>query len=270
MMELAIVIPVFNQSRYTLMCLDSLRQTGVAESQILVIDNGSTDDTPACLARHPGVRVIQNPSNLGCGAAWSQGARAMPAQWTMLLNNDVLAPLGWLEGLRSFAEENGFDVVSPAVGNGEADYDFPAYARAFMQRMANVKRTGVASGVCFMVHRRVFEAVGHFDDELGGYADDEFFRRCRQAGFRLAITGRSFLHHFGSVTQKAIKASRGTPEASLDDRQYYRRKYRLTWLKRKRSHLQDQFRSVRWRLGERARYGCTLTFWREDGKFVWS
>ena len=41
------------------------------------------------------------------------------------------------------------------------------------------------------------------------------------------MTGRSFLHHFGSVTQKAIKAGMENPLASLGDRAYYRQKYSL-------------------------------------------
>ena len=48
-----------------------------------------------------------------------------------------------------------------------------------MERMAKVKRRGAASGVCFMVRRQVFEKAGLFDEDMriGGYEDDEFFRR---------------------------------------------------------------------------------------------
>jgi GT2 family glycosyltransferase len=270
-MDVAIVIPVFNQVHYTKMCLDSLRESGVQDSQIVVVDNGSTDDTPACLAARPGLRVIHNETNLGCGAAWNQGTKAMNGTWTVVLNNDVLAPRGWLEGLLSFAEEERYDVVSPAFGNGEDDYDVPAYAQTFMRKMAHVYRNGVAAGICFMVHRRVFDAVGLFDGDarLGGYEDDEFFRRCSLNGFRMAITGRSFLHHFGSITQKAIKAGLGKPKASLGDKDYYRNKYSLTWFKRHRWRIQRQVRACWWRLSERARYGCTLVFWRQKGRFDW-
>ena len=271
-MDVAVVIPVFNQAHYTRNCLDTLREAGVAENSVLVVDNGSTDDTAACLAARPLVRVIRNDTNRGCGGAWNQGTQAGSATWTVLLNNDVLIPHGWLEGLRAFAEDEGFDVASPAICNGvKVDYDFPAYARQFMSRMQRVKRVGTASGVCFMVHERVFKAVGFFDEDrrLGGYEDDEFFRRCRQAGFRLGRTGRSFLHHFGSVTQKAMKADMRQPNASLGDREYYRQKYGLTWLKRRRARMMWGLQCARWRLSERWRYGCTLVSHREGGKFIW-
>jgi len=116
-----------------------------------------------------------------------------------------------------------------------------------------------------MVHRRVFKYVGLFDQDplLGGYEDDEFFRRARQAGFRLAITGRAFLHHFGSVTQKSLQASRNT--RSLGDRTYYRNKYNLTWFKRHRQRLRQDFLLAVWRYRERWRFGLTLRSRRAGG-----
>jgi len=270
-MDVSIVIPVFNQAHYTRLCLDSLRRGGLPDSRIIVVDNASTDDTAACLAARPQINVIRNPTNRFCGA-WSQGAKAAaPATWTVILNNDVLIPPGCWEGLTNFAEQEGFDVVSPAMCEGEQDYDLAAHAKQFVAKMANVKRSGRACGACFMVHRRVFDAIGYFDEDprLGGYQDDEFFRRCRRHGFRLAFTGRSFLHHFGSVTQKAVQVGMNQPNASLGDRFYYRKKLGRTWLKRHQEKWVEKFMSAQWRLSERLRYGCTLVAYREGGAFVW-
>jgi GT2 family glycosyltransferase len=271
-MDVTIVIPVLNQLRFTEQCLDTLRAAGVPESRIVVVDNGSTDGTAAYLAARPGIKVIHNDANLGCGGAWNQGIRALPATWTVLLNNDVLIPQGWLDGLVSFAEEFHADVVSPSMCEGESDYDVAAIARESMEVLGRVRRFGAVSGVCFMVHRRVFDKVGLFDDDprLGGYEDDEFFRRVREAGFRLALTGRSFLHHFGSITQLAIKAERHqAPTASLGDRAYYRQKYQLTWFKRKRWRLERKVRTALYRTIEKARFGRTLLSRRIHGVVTW-
>ncbi len=270
-MDLVVVIPVLNQVQYTQSCLDGLRGDGVADTQIVIVDNGSTDKTAEFLATHPDVRAIHNQANRGCGAAWNQGVRAFPATWTVILNNDVLIPKGWSAGLLRFAQAEHVDIVSPASCEGAMDYDFPAHAGQFMEKMAGAKRCGIANGSCFMVHRRVFDTVGLFDEDprLGGYEDDEFFRRSRQNSFRLAITGHSFVHHFGSVTQKAIKATMGKSDASLGDRAYYRKKYRLTWVKRQRSHLYKNLIKHFWRLSERSRYGYTLLSSRADGRFIW-
>jgi GT2 family glycosyltransferase len=270
-MNLHVVIPVFNQVAYTRACIDSLNEDGISDAQIAVVDNGSTDGTREFLDSRRALRVIRNEFNRGCAAAWNQGVRALGAPWTVILNNDVLIPQGWSAGLLSFAEQKGMDIVSPAKCEGEIDYDFATYARAFMEKMARAARRGIASGSCFLVHERVFLREGLFDDDprLGGYEDDEFFRRSRANGFRLGLTGSSFVHHFGSVTQKAIKATMPQPSASLGDRAYYREKYKLTWAKRQRSRIHRNFQNWIWRLNEVLAYGCTLVSRRENGKFVW-
>lgn len=270
-MDVSIVIPVFNQVPFTRGCLDSLRNAGLPDSRIIVVNNASTDDTATCLAARPQLQVIHNSENRFC-RAWSQGARAAaPATWTVILNNDVLIPPGWMEGLISFAEQEGVDVVSPAICEGEQDYDLAAHAKQFVAKMANAKRAGRASGACFMVHRRVFDAIGYFNEDprLGGYLDDEFLRRCRQNGFRLACTGRSFMHHFGSATLKVVQANTQQSDAFLGDRFYYRRTLKRTWLKRHQEKWVEQFMSVKWRWTERLRYGCTLLSRRKGGVFIW-
>jgi N-acetylglucosaminyl-diphospho-decaprenol L-rhamnosyltransferase len=266
-MDYCIVIPVFNQLPFTVNCLESLNADGIPDSKIVVVNNGSTDGTGEFLATRPEIKTIENPENRGCGFAWNQGAKSSSARWTVVLNNDVLVAPKWMEGLLGFAEEERFDVVSPAMCEGEHDYDWPAYAETFMRKMADVRREGIASGVCFMVHRRVFDAIGFFDDDprLGGYEDDEFFRRARRAGFRLAVTGRAFLHHFGSVTQKSIRENWKRPNASLGDRAYYRKKSGQTWFNRHRDRLRQDLRLAFWRLNERWRFGLTLRSTRVGG-----
>jgi len=113
--------------------------------------------------------------------------------------------------------------------------------------------------------------VGFFDDDrrLGGYEDDEFFRRCRKAGFRLAMSGRSFIHHFGSITQKAMKAGMNRPKASLGDREYYRKKYGLTWFKRQRARWRRKCVGAYWLWSERARHRRSLLSRRRNGALTW-
>jgi N-acetylglucosaminyl-diphospho-decaprenol L-rhamnosyltransferase len=266
--DVTIVIPVFNQLAYTKGCVESLRAAGIADEQIIIINNASADGTVEFLAANPRIQAIHNPQNLGCGGAWTQGAKLSKSPWTVVLNNDVLIPQGCMEGLVDFATKERFDIVSPAMCEGEMDYDLAAHAGGLMQQMRNVYRRGIAYGVCFMIHRRVFDAIGYFDSDpkLGGYEDDEYFRRARKAGFRLAVTGRGFLHHFGSITQKSIKAESGGKIKSLGDREYYRRKTGQTWLKRKMTQVKNTARNAWWLRFELWRFGQSLHEFRLGGK----
>ena len=270
-LDLAITIPVFNELAYTVQCLESLQRAGIADAQIIMVNNGSTDGTAEFLATRPQLCVIHNPKNLGCGTAWSQGSQVAQAVWTVVSNNDVLFAPATLPELIRFAGERGADIASPAMCEGDADYDFLPYAENFMRVMAGVTRWGVASGSCFMIHRRVFDKIGFFDcdPKLGGYEDDEYFRRSRKAGFRLAITGRSYYHHFGGTTQKSIKAGLNQPNMSLGDRAYYRKKTGQTWGKRKWNQVRHALRVNWWKHSEQLRFGHTLHEKRIAGKWIY-
>lgn len=270
-MDATFVIPVFNQWHYTAQCLKSLNDTGVADAQIIVVDNASSDGTGAALAARPQLRTITNPTNRGCSAAWNQGVEAAHAEWTIILNNDVLLAAGFVPGMLSFANEAKCDIVSPAMGEGELDYDLSVFAQGFLARMGQVSRRGVAFGVCFMVHRRVFETIGLFDPQLGqaGYEDEDFFRRARPAGFRMATTGRAYLHHFGSITQKSVKAALGKERgARLGNRDYFRKKHHLTWLRRRADHFKWKVSTGWWRWNERRRTGFSLIMRRAKGQWL--
>ena len=121
-----------------------------------------------------------------------------------------------------------------------------------------------------MVHRRVFDTMGFFDTKVGlaGNEDEDFFRRACSSGFRLGITGRAYLHHFGSVTQRSVKAGMGLPNsARLCDPVYFRKKYRITWVRRRTERLHEKIRGILWRWKERQRFGMTLKMVRHAGEW---
>ena len=264
--HVTIVIPLYNQVHYTRICLESLQSHGVGGARVLLIDNGSTDGTAEYLASCRGVDVLSNRENLGCAGAWNQGVRESDTEWVLLLNNDVIVSPGWLEGLLSFALEHNLDVVTPAIREGEYNYDIVEYSARFVKAMGQVSRMGVADGICFMVHRRVFQALGGFDENfrIGQFEDTDFFRRAALAGFRLGTTGRSFLHHFGSVTQNEIRKQKGVSPYEAQNRAYFRQKWKLTWWRRQCERRKKNWRALLWCYSERVRYGYTLRLkWRK-------
>ena len=259
-MNKSIIIPVFNQLEYTKLCLISLTAHRPDLSEIIVIDNGSTDGTGEYLRGLDGISVISNKTNLGVSVAWNQGVRSSDAEWVVIINNDVILSQGWLNGLIEFAEENGVDLVSPAVREGENNYDVAKYADEFVRRMARVSRPGEAHGICLMVRRRVFETIGLFDENyrIGQFEDADFFRRAKAAGFRLSITGRSFIHHFGSMTQKSFGREKMVKPYVAENRAYYRKKWRLNWWRRFLLRRRMKWRNFFWRTKEHVLYGHTL------------
>lgn len=251
---ISVVIPVYNHLDYTKKCIDSLKSHNRGVEEIIVIDNGSKDGTADYLRGLDWVRVIINPENLGCAAAWNQGLDAARSRWVLFLNNDVVVSANWIEGMLEFAGQKGVDIVSPAIREGLCDYGVDDYAKDFVARMKCQSRMGVADGICFLVKKCVFEKIGRFDENfrIGQFEDVDFFRRAALAGFRLGITGRSFIHHFGSVTQNHIRGIERNNGYEASNRAYYRRKWKLSRSKRFFERHFSKARLLFWTFKEKA------------------
>jgi N-acetylglucosaminyl-diphospho-decaprenol L-rhamnosyltransferase len=264
-MRYQVVIPVLDQLRYTEQCVTSLLAHGTPAESILVIDNGSSDGTPAWLTAHREIASVRNGVNLGCGGAWTQGALLARSDWVVLLNNDVLVSARAMDAMLDAAERHGLDVVSPALAEGALDYDFDSHAAAFVQAMAGTLRPGWFHGVCFAVRRTVFERIGFPDTDrrLGGREDVEFLVRCERNGVPVGTVGDALLHHFGSITQKAIKLETG--QKDLGDRAYFYRRVGMGWLARKRFKAERVRRAREWIAAERTGHGYAMHMLRENG-----
>jgi GT2 family glycosyltransferase len=269
--DYAITFACYNQVAYTRACVESLVRHGTDLSRVVAVDNGSSDETRNYLASLPlGGRVL-NKVNLGCGVAWNQGALALQAPWTIVMNNDVLVSAGWIEGLLGAAESHGLKIVSPALIEGPDDYAVDAFLAEASAKMKDALRANMPHAVCVAIHESVWMDIGYFASipKLWGYEDTLFFHAARKAGIPSGITGASWLHHFGSITLSALKRERGLgARQGLSDRRSYRL-LQESWLQRKLQKARRLRQLGEWRAQELARYGMTLHGVRENGGFRW-
>lgn len=243
---------------HTQQCVQSLLCHGVEVSSLLIIDNGSTDDTPAWLASRPDLRSIRNPVNLGCGGAWTQGALASDSDWVVLLNNDIVCGHNFIEAQIEAAQKYGLEVVSPSMVEFELDYDLAAFTPEFLAKMSGTVREGWFHGVCFSVHRAVFHKAGFLDTDrlLFGREDAEFLARCKRHGLKVGTVGDALLHHFGMITQTAMKKELGV--SKFGDHRYLYSKIGLNWWGRQQAKFARKSQVRQWSDAELARSGMTL------------
>jgi GT2 family glycosyltransferase len=233
---------------------------GTPLDRLIVVDNGSNDGTREYLQKLALGGRIHNSENLGCGVAWNQGALALQADWTIVMNNDVLVSANWVENLIGAAIDNNVSIMSPAMIEGKLSYDFNAFAPDASEKMKLAVRMGWCHAVCLAVHKSVWLNIGYFQPvpKLLGYEDALFFNEMEKAKIPHATTGSSWLHHYGSITQSAMKRERGLRE---DDDLAYRYNHRLlqqSWLTRKLNKLNRNRQLRAWRDQEMSVYGMTM------------
>lgn len=217
----SILILCCNELPYTQHCLESLWRHTRAPYELILVDNGSTDGTPAYLEevrKRPGperVVVLRNDTNRGYAAGNNQALAAARGEYVVFLNNDTVLTAGWLEGLIGWmlSDWPHFGMVGPVTNYSRppqqvpVDYaglaDVPAFAARRRQTYARhalvVERL---AGFCLLAHRAALERIGTLDERfgLGFFEDDDLCVRALDAGYRLLLAQDVFIHHFGSRT----------------------------------------------------------------------
>ena len=243
--QTSLVIPVYNQVMHTMQCLESIQRLSDQAGEVIIVNNASTDSTTEYL-KGVDVHVISNATNLGCAKAWNQGIQASHGDIVGILNNDIVVTPGWLPALLNFMERTGCGIVSPAMREGPLDYELDKYAAAYTTACHRATRSGLL-GACMFIRRSVFDRIGLFDEAFtyGGCEDIDFLWRAQKAQIRTAVTGSAFIHHFGMVTQRAVKRQEST-SYPVHNLEYFQRKWGRTvrgnWFQRRWTDFADGVR----------------------------
>jgi GT2 family glycosyltransferase len=237
--DVAVVIPNYNGARWLPGVLASVAAQTVAPAEVLVVDDGSTDDS-AAIAEAAGARVLRLAENGGFARAANAGVAAVESEAVALVNTDVVLDPDWLE--RAAAAMNAGE---GAVATKLLDLDDPAilYSAGDVLRRDGVceqrgrferdrgayDEPGEVFSACAgaALYRRVAVlGAGGFDERLGMYLEDvELGLRLRLAGWGCAWEPRAVARHAGA-------GSSGGPGALIERNTLLlvARHFRLRWL----------------------------------------
>jgi GT2 family glycosyltransferase len=243
----SVVVVTHNQLAFTRLCLESLlANTDGPEYEVIVVDNGSADGTPAYLhelaQRRPAVRVVRNGSNCGFAPAMNLGLSLATGDVLVLLNNDTIVPRGWLAGLLAHLENPAVGLVGPVTNRtgNEAQIAVPYRTYAEFERFA-VSHCGAHRGAafeirmlamyCVALRRHVYEQVGPLDErfEFGLFEDDDYAMRTRAAGYRMLCAEDVFVHHFGQASIGDSSFVRDYGKLFHENRRRWEEKWFLEW-----------------------------------------
>jgi len=107
MSDVDLIIPTLNASDLLGRCLDSLRASTNQQFNLIVFDDGSTEDIAAVvLARFPNARIMRSETNVGLARAFNLAIEAGSAPYVVLLNNDTEPEPTWLDELVASAKRH--------------------------------------------------------------------------------------------------------------------------------------------------------------------
>jgi GT2 family glycosyltransferase len=245
--SVSIVVVTHDGLVFNRLCLESvLANTVERDFELIVVDNGSTDGTPAYLTglaeRDARVRVLLNGRNAGFAPACNQGLGLAGGEYLVLLNNDAMVPPGWLGGLLAHLRNPGVGLVGPVtnrIGNeAEVPTDYRTWGEFvdFARRRAEEHpgewlEVRAPAMFCLAMRRQTYLRIGPLDEryEVGLLEDDDYADRARAAGYQLRCVEHVAVHHFGEASFGRLVAGGEYARILRANQQRYAEKWGREW-----------------------------------------
>lgn len=228
-----IVILNWNGVAHLRRFLPSVVAAAPAGVEIIVADNGSTDDSVGVLEREfPSVTVLRMDRNYGFAGGYNRALERIEADYYLLLNSDVETPGGWLEPLVECLDRNpDVAVVSPKLisseertmfeyagaSGGYIDYLGYPFCRGRILRTVEEDRGQYddardlfwVSGAAFCCRAELFHRLGGFDDDFFAHMEEiDLCWRMQLAGYRVRVVPESRVYHLGGGTLQTDSPSK--------------------------------------------------------------
>jgi len=220
----SVIIPVYNAGKYLGEALESILMQSVKPAEIIVVDDGSTDNSLE-VAQQFGkkITILRHAVNKGCGAARNSGIKAAVGPYLAFLDADDLWVEGKLEKQMNFLQNN--PDIDMVLGNVE-QFISPELTAENQRRLKEElkKMPGYVTGT-MLLRKQVFDQVGMFNEklELGEFID--WFARAKDMGLKyfmfdeimlkrrihttnMGITKKQHLNDYTAILRAALARKR--------------------------------------------------------------
>ena len=221
-MKVSIVILTWNSVPEIEACLASLAEGVTLSHEVIVVDNGSQDQTCRLVQKTwPTVRLVRNPQNRGVAPARNQGIRLAGGEYIVILDDDTVVQPRALDRLVGYMDaQPEVGLCGPRLTTAEGDLQLscrrfptlvdklarrlPSAAAQRMTRAAEmadwdhrtIRAVDYVIGACQVIRRRALHEVGLFDERIFyGPEDVDLCLRLQQAGWQVAYNPDAVVVH---------------------------------------------------------------------------
>ncbi|NRA50287.1 MAG: bifunctional riboflavin kinase/FAD synthetase [Phaeodactylibacter sp.] len=221
----AIVILNYNGKSYLEKFLPNVLEHTTGNFEVIVADNGSTDDSLAFMAEaYPELQCIDLGTNYGFAEGYNQALKAIDAPYFLLLNSDVEVTPGWLEPLVELMErDSSVGAVQPKIlaYHDKAKFEYAGAAGGWLDKLGypfcrgrifsvtetdkgqydDLQEVFWATGAAFLVRSNLFRQLGGFDGDYFAHSEEiDLCWRIKRAGYKVMARPRSVVYHVGGGT----------------------------------------------------------------------
>ncbi len=224
-MDVSIIIPVFNHWQDTLACLESIAHLTAGSSyEVIVVDDGSSDETAQMLEQIAGLVTLRNEQNLGFVGSCNRGAESARGAFLVFLNNDTMVTPGWLEaliqtfrkvprvglaGAKLIYPDGRLQEAGSVIWHDATGWNYGKFDDADHPKYNFTREVDYCSGACVMVPRSLFWELGGFDTEFtpAYYEDTDLAFKIRHSGRKVIYQPHSrIIHHEGLTSGTSLES----------------------------------------------------------------
>lgn len=221
----SILIVNWNGKDHLKNCLSSLKKIDYKNTEIIIVDNGSTDGSLEYVkSRYPKIQLIKNSSNLGFSKANNQGIKKARGEYVLLLNNDTKVRHDFLTTLvKKISSDPTLGAVQPKILHwekpGQLDsigsflthtgflfhYGFEAMDSKKLDKEIKLFS---GKGSCLLFKKKVLDKIGYFNEDFFAYFEEtDLCWRLWLAGYYLLYIPQAVIYHKTWGTTKKLPQS---------------------------------------------------------------
>lgn len=217
--KISVIVACYNGDRTLRPCLESLKALNYPDYEVILVDDGSTDNTQTIAQQYPNVRYIRHGQNTGLSSARNTGIAAATGEIVAFTDADCRADEDWLYFLAGdlvgsdFAGMGGPNLLppddSPVAGAVMVSPGGPAHVMLTDRRAEHIPGCNMA------FFKSALERIGGFDPIFTKAGDDvDVCWRLQQAGCEIGFSPAAFVWHYRRSTVAAyLKQQHGYGEA---------------------------------------------------------
>tara|TARA_R100000656_G_scaffold82155_2_gene60129 strand:- start:416 stop:1336 length:921 start_codon:yes stop_codon:yes gene_type:complete len=201
---ISIVIPAYNEANFIQNTLATLADfVGGGEIEVIVVDNGSDDETPDICRQFSWVSLVQLSCRTTVAEARNVGVGKSSGESLVFIDADILVTEKWFLAVSSFAkkaESNNFLVT----GNKVSVSKEPSWIETSWFSCLKSKSSSYINSGNLICTKGLFDLIGGFDKELKTGEDVDFCERAKKQGALIKLDPQFFVYHEGYP--KTVKA----------------------------------------------------------------
>jgi len=241
-----VIVVIVNWNRYedTCACIESLIKQEAVKTDLIVVDNGSTDHSETLLRnKYPQVEIIRSEENLGFAGGFNLGIRfalTRDTEYILIVNNDTIAESDMIRQLLHEMDHKEIGVIGPLIlyhSNPQKIWSSGGYINpSVLMPIDSHHRKEILdeptyrtflSGCCLLLKKSLIESVGLFDERFFLYFEDlDYCLRIMRSGWRMKVVPSAKLLHKVSASSGGELSSRERYYMAHSSALYYRKHIR--------------------------------------------